>query len=194
MSVRKLISQPDGVFFITFTCTQWLPLFSLANGYDAVYKWFDHLKSQGHYIVGYVIMPNHVHAVIAFRNTGKNINGIVSNGKRFIAYELVKRLEADKQDNALNILRQNVSATENKEGKLHSVFEKSFDWKECRTTGFIEQKLNYIHNNPYKGNKLADQPENYDHSSARYYITGTHGFYKITSYMELQDVDLTAEP
>jgi hypothetical protein len=38
-------------------------------------------------------MPNHVHAIIAFSNTGKTINSIISNGKRFIAYDLIKRLQ-----------------------------------------------------------------------------------------------------
>ena len=38
-------------------------------------------------------MPNHVHALIAFKNSGKNINTIVGNGNRFIAYDLVERLK-----------------------------------------------------------------------------------------------------
>ena len=38
-----------------------------------------------------VIMPNHLQALIAFRNTGQLINTIVRNGKRFMAYEIVKR-------------------------------------------------------------------------------------------------------
>jgi len=53
-----------------------------------VYNWFDHLKGKGHFISGYVIMPNHIHTLIAFRNTGQAINTIVGNGKRFIAYEI----------------------------------------------------------------------------------------------------------
>jgi REP element-mobilizing transposase RayT len=193
MSVRKAISQPDGIFFITFTCANWLPLFQLTNGFDLIYKWFDHLKKQGHYVVGYVIMPNHVHTIIGFRNTGKSINNIVSNGKRFMAYELVNRLKKQEDVNTLEILKQNVSATERKQGKLHGVFETSFDWKECRTADFIVQKLQYIHWNPCKKN-LVLQPEDYMHSSAKYYVTGEQGVYIVTGYMELQDVDLTAVP
>ena len=126
MSVRKNIPQPDGIFFITFTCAGWLPLFQLTNGFDLVYNWFDHLKNHGHYVVGYVIMPNHLHAVIGFRNTGKSINSIVSNGKRFMAYELVNRLKKQEDVNTLEMLKQYVSATEHRQGKLHGVFETSF--------------------------------------------------------------------
>jgi len=35
------------------------------------YKWFDVLVKDGHYLIGYVIMPSHLHAIIAFRNRGK---------------------------------------------------------------------------------------------------------------------------
>jgi REP element-mobilizing transposase RayT len=94
MSVRREIAVYDGVYFITFTCSRWLKLFEVINGYDIVYKRFDYLKSKGHYIIGYVIMPNHVHALIAFSNTqGESINKIVGNGKRFMAYDLVKATE-----------------------------------------------------------------------------------------------------
>ena len=71
-------------FFITITCSGWRHLFHLSDGYAEVYKWFDHLKGQGHYIVGYVIMPNHAHALNGFRNTqGLSINLIIGEGKRF---------------------------------------------------------------------------------------------------------------
>jgi len=191
MPVRKSITETEGVYFITFTCTNWLPLFKICNAYHAVYKWFDHLIEQGHYIIGYVIMPSHVHAIIAFTNTGKSINTIVSNGKRFIAYDLVKRLKEMNSNLILNELNNDLNNTEKKEGKIHGVFETSFDWKECRTEKFIQQKLNYIHWNPCKGNKLVELPEQYIHSSAKFYITGEQGIYAVTSFIELRDIDLT---
>jgi len=103
MSVRRKIWEPNGVFFLTFTCARWMPLFQLTDGYNAVYKWFDYLKQQGHYLAGYVIMPNHVHALIAFHTSSIPINTIIANDKRFMAYELVKRL---KEQNKPEILEQ----------------------------------------------------------------------------------------
>ena len=97
MPVRKTIPENDGVYFITFTCTEWLPLFNITDGYKFVYKWFDILKAAKHYIIGYVIMPNHLHAIIAFSNTGKAINSIVGNGKRFLAYDLAQALKQNQQ-------------------------------------------------------------------------------------------------
>jgi len=93
MSVKLKITEPDGIYFITVTWFKWLPLFSIAYSYDVVYKWFNYLKQTNHYITGYVIMPNHLHALIAFSNTGKNINKIIGNGKRFMAYDIVGKLK-----------------------------------------------------------------------------------------------------
>jgi len=136
-------------------------------------------------------MPSHVHAIIAFGNTGKTINNIVSNGKRFIAYDLVNRLQKQNSNLILTELTVSLNNTDRKEGKLHKVFQTSFDWKECRTEKFIQQKLDYIHWNPCKGNKLVELPELYENSSAKSYITGEQGVYPITSFMELRDIDLT---
>lgn len=191
MPVKRNIAYNSGLYSITFTCTNWLPLFELCNAYDCVYNWFNYLKQNGHYIVGFTIMPNHVHAVIAFSNTGKSINSIIGNGKRFIAYEIVKRLENNNQHEILVQLANARNATEIKENKLHKVFETFFDWKHCHSNTFIEQKLHYIHQNPCKGKwNLADSPINYIHSSARYYLTGEQGFYEVVHYRFLEEVDL----
>ena len=68
-------------------------------------------------------MPNHVHTVIAFRYTDKNINTIIGDGKRFIAYEMVKRLKELKQADLLLQLSKRVSASDKKKGKLHDVWK-----------------------------------------------------------------------
>jgi len=86
MAVRLQINESSGLFYITFTCLNWLSLFDLTGSYDLVYKWFDYLKSKGHYVNGYVIMPNHLHVLIAIKNSTQSINTIVSNAKRFMAY------------------------------------------------------------------------------------------------------------
>ncbi len=38
MPVKRKITEPDGVYFITITCHQWLPLIEKTNGYDLVYR------------------------------------------------------------------------------------------------------------------------------------------------------------
>ena len=103
MPVKRTIPFNSGIFFITFTCHNWLPLIDKVNGYNIIYNWFDHLKGKGHFINGYVIMPNHVHLLISFINAKQSINTIIGNGKRFMAYEIIKRLEVN---NEVGLLQQ----------------------------------------------------------------------------------------
>ncbi len=60
-----------------------------------------------------------------------------------------------------------------------------------RNRKFIQQKLDYVHFNSCKGNKLVELPERYEHSSAKYYLQGEQGIYPVTNFMELRDIDLT---
>jgi REP element-mobilizing transposase RayT len=190
MAVKKQHLYEPGIYFITFTNYKWLHLFDGTQSYDVVYKWFDWLKRHGHTVTGYVIMPNHLHVLIAYRKSGKSINTIVGNGKRFMAYDIVERLKENGCADTLQILSDGVTASDRKRGKLHEVFEPSFDIKPCRTYEFIQQKLNYIHLNPVskKWNLVPDYLD-YLHSSARFYDTGQPGVYSITHCMEIVDRD-----
>ncbi len=193
MTVRLQQYFHNGVYFITFTCHKWLSLFDITNGYALVYKWFDVLVENGNHIIGYVIMPNHIHAIIAFKQHSQSINTRVGNGKRFIAYGLVDILEQAGNSTVLHLLESGVNNADRKRGKKHQPFIASFDCKECRSPEFLYQKLNYIHANPCRGKwSLADVPENYKHSSANFYSTGQIGIYNhITHFVALNDVDLS---
>lgn len=191
MPVKRTIPYSFGTFFITFTCARWLPLIERVNGYDIINKWFDHLKKSGHYINAYVIMPNHVHAIISFTETKQSINTIIGNGKRFMAYEMIARLKQYKETALLAELAGGVEAKRKANKKQHDVWELSFDWKECRSREFTNQKLDYIHSNPCRGKwDLCVSAAEYVHSSARYYLSGEQGVYEVTNIMEMEDVVL----
>ena len=114
------------------------------------------LNLKGHFVKGYVVMPNHLHVLIDFGKSIKSINTIISNGKRFMAYTIVERKEHNKTD-VLHQLAKAVYASDKDKGKIHQVFERSFDCKEITSQHFFMQKLSYIHNNPCKGNwKLVE--------------------------------------
>lgn len=138
-----------------------------------VYKWFDYLKELGYATTAYVIMPNHVHTIHYFPEPGFNLNKIIGNAKRFIAYEIVKRLTLANEHDILNYLASAVTDREKKKGQLHKVFADSFDAKGIYNERFFNQKLQYIHRNPVNGKwKLVNDYADYEHSSASFYETG----------------------
>ncbi len=96
--------QGNSIYFVTFTCYKWLPLFQETNAYDAVYKWFDSLYKNNIHLAGYVIMPNHFHALLYFSEISRSLNIVIGNAKRFLAYEIIKRPEAQKKEDLLQLL------------------------------------------------------------------------------------------
>ena len=93
MSVKTNHPEINTTYFVTFTCYKWLPLIEKTNLYDDIYSWFDLLKKEENHILGYVIMPNHLHVLIKLSQHSETINRLIAEGKRFRAYEIIKRLK-----------------------------------------------------------------------------------------------------
>ncbi|CAN5404176.1 hypothetical protein BH11BAC3_BH11BAC3_07760 [soil metagenome] len=88
-------------------------------------------------------------------------------------------------------LENAVNSSDKKKGKLHEVWEDSFDWKECNGDKFIIQKIDYMHNNQLTDKwQLAINPIEYLHSSAKFYLTGEQGIYPVLNFRELDDINL----
>jgi len=85
----------------------------------------------GNSIVGYVIMPNHLHVIIYLNLNSKNINSIIRNAKRMLAYEIIQKLNVIRRHDLLFLLTKAQTTSDIKKGAKHIVFESSFDAKEC---------------------------------------------------------------
>jgi REP element-mobilizing transposase RayT len=116
MAIKFKHGDEYTMYFCTFTCYKWMKLFERANAYDTVYKWFDELKKTNQQPLAFVIMPNHLHVILYFPEPGYNLNKIISNAKRFMAYEIVRRLEEKNMNEELDFLHGAVTKREAKKG------------------------------------------------------------------------------
>lgn len=186
MAIRTTHRCDDHTWFITFTCFNWMPLFEIVPGYDLLYHWLKMIKEKYRIeTFAFVIMPNHAHLLLYIPDQRKDLNKIVGNGKRFMAYEIVKRLRL-KNERLLDMLSFACSENEKNKGQKHKIFEPSFDAKPIFTTRFLYQKLDYIHANPVKGKwGLCSEYTDYAHSSAKFYADGIpHPSIAILDYRE----------
>lgn len=102
-----------------------------------------------------------------------------------MAYDLVNRLKQKEETVLLAQLQAGVQAKDRQRGKLHEVWIDSFDVKECRTEGFILQKVGYIHENPVRGKwRLAACAIDYLHSSAMFYLNRTQRHFPVRDYRD----------
>jgi putative transposase len=187
MAIKLKHSDTFSTYFVTFTCVEWISLFEIANGYDMVYKWFDILKREHNAdVIAYVIMPNHLHVILHFHDAKFDLNTIIANGKRFIAYEIINRLENAGNSSLLCRLAALVTEREKRKGQVHKVFKSSFDAKAIITHSFLMQKINYIHNNPVSGKwMLAKDFVEYEHSSASFYEIQLVRHHRPLHYLDL---------
>ncbi len=185
MAIKTPQYQIEAVYFITFTCYKWKHLFEITRLYGFIYKWFERLDMLGIKILGFVIMPNHIHLLIYFPDCKYNLNRYISEGERFMVYEVIKRLKLIKEAEILNLLKVNVLKAQRSSGQIHRVFERSFDAKISYTRRFTELKLNYIHSNPVSGKwNLVDDYEKFEHSSVRYYLLGDKSGFPVVDFRE----------
>ncbi len=173
-----------GHYFCTFTCWEWLPLIEQTLLYDRLYAWMHLVTTKGCTITGYVFMPNHVHLLMVVPEGG-SINTILSNAKRFLAYEVVARLEKAGRFDILQRLSAGLTTGSVPRGQKHRVWRTSSDIKSCESEAIILQKLNYIHANPVRGKwSLVEDAVEYPYSSAAFYYRGDRGSAPVRHYAE----------
>ncbi|MGD1961539.1 MAG: transposase [Fulvivirga sp.] len=184
MATHITHQERETFYFITFTCYKWLALFEETGIYDYLPFWFSKLAAKGCMLNGYVIMPNHMHLTIYVKNEVKDLNQVMAESKRFLAYEVVKRLKHRNAEGTLAVLRTGVQNNEKAKGKKHQVFRLSFDAKPLDQKG-VERVLDYVHHNPVEGKwNLVDDFTKFKYSSAGYYELAKESYFEIVDYRE----------
>lgn len=135
-------------------------------------------------MLAYVIMPNHIHFLLHHNGGKQSLNTVIGNGKRFIAYEIVKLLKKKQEDDILRHLQKEVEEKDRSRGKKHEVWKNGFDVKECRTENsfhksqFTFMKILYGENGSYAKLHLITW------IALRFYFNGTQGLFNVKDYCE----------
>ncbi len=118
-------------------------------------------------LYAFVVMPNHVHLILqAAAEVG--LAGWMRDFKTSVAKSVIWQLEAEGNQPALDKL---ASAVKRPGKQRYKVWEDGYVAKEVFSPGFLKQKIEYVHGNPCQPQwQLAERPELYPWSSARYYL------------------------
>lgn len=158
------------IYFLTFTINNWIPVFSsFPETKSIIYQGFSYLYSKENVkILGFVIMKDHLHFLAEFKDQ-QHKDRISKNFRSFISKQIIKFL-FENYPNKLDYFRSGRTDRKYKFWKLSKG-----DLLIKSSTIFL-QKLNYIHQNPTKGNyKVCDISYEYEHSSAMsYYLKESH--------------------
>ena len=167
MTVRKRVKlETPALIFVTTTVKDHIGIFK--NHKFAKITLGQFVETCRHFnisIVGYVLMPSHLHAMIGLKNASKL--------SEFM--QAFKSLSSRKIKDALNVSQRKMFSNENGGFNL---WKRGFDDTFITSQSQFRIKLNYIHNNPIKAG-LVSSPEEYNYSSAIDWFTDRSGLVKI---------------
>jgi len=168
MSQGCQVRNQSGLYYLTFQIVQWADLFTRQVYRDVV---IDSLKycqqNKGLEIYAYVIMSNHVHLLA--RSQNDNLSDIIRDFKRHTSKKIIETIEQvgeSRREWLLMIFRY--VARSHSRNNEYQVWTHESHAEEIYSNTFIEQKIEYIHNNPVRS-RIVSKAEDYIYSSARNY-------------------------
>jgi|LakMenE18May11ns_1017448.scaffolds.fasta_scaffold9809902_2 REP element-mobilizing transposase RayT len=160
---RKSHLELDKIYFLTCTVHQWKKLFTPDKYKLIIIESLNNLiKNNFIKIYGYVIMPNHIHLLIKLLK----LNGKEKPNASFIK-ETSHLIIKDLKENHDDVLKK---FKVDEHDRVYRVWQRDSLAIEIFNNEMLEQKLEYIHNNPInKKWNLVNERDEYTFSSSKYY-------------------------
>ena len=170
MDGHKIINQ-QGLHFVTFTVVGWIDIFTRKEYKDVVIESLRYCQlNKGLLIYSYVIMSNHSHMIIQ-ADEGYNLSDIIRDFKKYVAKTIIDSLMINTHESRrkwiLNLFKH--FAKNNKNNEIYQFWQRNNKPIELVNPKWINQKINYIHQNPVKAG-LVEEAHHYLYSSASNYI------------------------
>jgi len=160
MKSRYKIVESDGVYFITSTIVEWIPIFTNEDIFQIIADSLNYcIKEKELNIYSYVIMPNHLHLIASAKDFSESMKSF----KRYTAKEIIQYFKKSKYEWVLNQLH--FFKKRNKIESEYQVWQEGFHPQLISSYKMLEQKIHYIHNNPVKKG-FVNEPKCWKYSSA----------------------------
>ena len=169
MSRKYKFHEKTDLYFVTYTVIHWIDVFT-RDVYREVLldSWNYCINNKGLRIFSWCIMTNHVHMIISSKE--EELSNIMRDMKSYTSTRLRKTIAENSQESRRDwMLKMMITTGSNNQNNKDFQF-----WQQhshpilLHSNNLIDQKLEYIHNNPVKAG-FVENPEDYIYSSARDY-------------------------
>lgn len=172
MSRKYKFLNPEGLYFLSFATVNWIDVFVNPIYCDIIVESLTYCKnSKGLELFYWCIMPTHIHLIIrAKQNNPQQVLGMF---KEYTSKQIIKEIANNTQE----LRKESLLQMFNKAGSKSSNVNHYQFWQhdnrpiELWSKEVIQQKVEYLHNNPVKANLVAEQWE-WKYSSAIDYFGG----------------------
>ncbi len=169
------INDQNAIYFLTFTVIDWVDIFTREEYKLTITDSLNYcVKNKGLTIYAWCLMSNHLHLVCRAKENFK-ISGIIRDFKKFTSKAILKLIQEIPESRRDWLLYRFEFA-----GKFDNRIKKYKYWQESNhavlldTNEMIDQRINYIHQNPVRALIVA-HPHEYLFSSALDYA-GERGY------------------
>jgi putative transposase len=169
MSVKYKIRDQEKLYFVSFSVINWIDVF-IRNEYKNIF--LDSLKfcqrNKGLEIYGWCIMTSHVHLIIG--TSDKPMENILRDLKSFTSTNIKKAIELNPTESRKEwmLWMMKRAGIKNNNNNDFQFWQQNNHPIELWDNYMMQQKLDYIHNNPVEAG-FVDAPCDYVYSSARDY-------------------------
>lgn len=172
------IQDQQGLYYITFSTIGWVDIFTRKRYKDIIVESLKYCQEKkGLELYGYVLMSNHVHMIVRAKE-GYQLSDILRDFKKFTSKGIIKSIQQEgesRKEWMLALMQHAGSRNGNNQG--FQVWRNDNHPIELSHSGEIDQKLDYIHNNPVEEG-IVEEAGDYLYSSAGFY-SGKKGFLEI---------------
>lgn len=167
MSTGYKIHEKDGAHFLTFQIVGWVDLFTRKQYRDVVIESFKYCQqNKGLNLFAFVIMSNHIH-LLAQSEVG-DLSGFIRDFKSYTSKRFVEIIESGNESRCEWMKMVFKYHAKLKDNQTYQIWTHENHAEHIYSQKFIEQKVQYIHNNPVRSGIVVN-PEDYLYSSARNY-------------------------
>ena len=172
MSRKYKFYDKGGLYFISFATVYWMDIFVREEYFSLVIASLDYCrKNKGLEIYCWCIMPSHIHLII--RAIGNNPEIVIGRFKEYSSKQLQKSVEENIQESRKEWMlwmmqRAGLKSSNVKDKQLWQHNNKPI---ELWSPDVIDQKVDYIHNNPVVAG-FVTEPWHWKYSSAIDYSGG----------------------
>ena len=170
MSRNYKFYNPEGLYFISFAVVGWLDVFARNEYKDLFLESLEFCQKQkGLEIHAWCVMSSHVHLIFRSIN-GQNPELLIGDLKRFTSRSIVKSIIENPRESRKEFLLNYFSKEAEKSSNVKHYQFWRHDNKpiELWSNKVIQQKIDYVHNNPVEEG-IVFRPEDYKYSSASDY-------------------------
>ena len=163
-------TSPNGIYFLTTTVVEWVDIFTRPVYRNIILDSLKYCqKEKGLILYTWCLMSNHLHWIASAEDEFV-LSDIIRDFKKYTSKKIIKEIESNPKESRkkwmLSIFKNTIKT--NPKNKYYKFWQDGNEAKELFSNYFIDQKINYIHNNPVVA-EIVKNPEDYLYSSAPNY-------------------------